>query len=173
MAYQKHEVLGMNKSGSTPLRGPKTIHKTTEPIAHDHSRDFEAVSGTGNIARDTTVAKRHTVEVHSGMHRTQGTNKGAPVTSSLLDDEKMDISPVVSGDKIGKAVPPSFGQRSRTQAGECGPPMAPGVAHNASAAYARDLHAARHANADKIIGEGVVAHGDPNHPRHPSNLRRR
>lgn len=103
MAYQKHELLGTNKDGSTPKRGPRIIHKVTEPIAHDHSRDFEATSGTGNLARDTIVAKRHAAEVHSGMHRTRGTNDGASVTSSLIDDEKMDISPAVSGNKLGKA----------------------------------------------------------------------
>jgi hypothetical protein len=173
MAYQKHELLGTNKSGSTPKRGPKTIHANVkEPLAHDHSRNFETVAGTGNIARDSTVAKRHTVEVHSGMHRTTGTNDGAPVTSSLLDDEKMDISPAVDGGKTGKSVPASFGQRSRTQAGEVGA-MAPGVAHAVSAVGAGALHDARHANADRIINEGVIAHGDPNHPRHPANLRRR
>ena len=94
MAYQKHELLGTNKDGSTPKRGPKTIHANVkEPLAHDHSRDFEKVAGT--------VAKRHTVEIHSGMHRTTGTNDGAPVTSPLVDDEKMDISPVVDGGKVG------------------------------------------------------------------------
>jgi hypothetical protein len=172
MPYQKHELLGTNKDGSTPKRGPRTIHKTTEPIAHDHSRDYETVAGTGNIARDSTAHKRSTVEVHSGMHRTQGTNEGAPVTSSLIDDEKMSLDPVVSGNKIGKAVPPVPGQRSRTQASEV-TPCAPGAAHAASALYARDLHAARHANADAIIGEGVMMAGDPNHFRHPANLRRR
>jgi hypothetical protein len=171
MAYQKHELLGTNKDGSTPKRGPKTIHNVTEPIAHDHSRDYEDNPG-GTLGRDGRVPKRHTVEVHSGMHRTQGTNEGAPVTSSLIDDEKMDIHPVVSGNKIGQAVPPVPGQRSRTQASEV-TPCAPGAAHAASASYARDLHAARHANADAIIGEGVMMAGDPNHPRHPANLRRR
>jgi hypothetical protein len=166
MAYQKHELLGTNKDGSTPKRGPKTIHANVkEPLAHDHSRDFEKVAGT--------VAKRHTVEIHSGMHRTTGTNDGAPVTSPLVDDEKMDISPVVDGGKVGKAPPPSFGQRSRTQAGEVGV-MAPGVAHAVSAIGAGALHADRHANAAKVISEGIAAHGDPNHPAfHPANLRAR
>jgi hypothetical protein len=169
MAYEKHELLGLNKDGSTPTRGPKTIHKVTEPIAHAHSRDYETISGSGNIARDSTVTKRHTVEAHSGMHRTTGTNLGAPTTSSLLDDERMDISPVVSGGKVGKAVPPVPGQRSRTQANECGP-NAPGVAHTVSSAFAGALHSARHDNADQILG-GAVQSGSTN--LHPANLRRR
>lgn len=170
--YAKHRLLGKNFDGSTPKRGPKTIHKVTKPVAHSQSRDFETIAGTGNIARDSTAHKSTTVEVHSGMHRTTGTNKGAPSTSSLLDDAKPDINPVVSGNKVGKAVPPVPGQRSRTQASEC-TPCAPGVAHAASASYARPLHDARHANGSKIIAEGIIAHGDPNHPYHPSNLRRR
>lgn len=170
MAYQRHELLGTNKDGSTPKRGPRTIHKVTEPIAHDHSRDFETNPG-GSLGRDGRVPKRHMVEVHSGMHRTQGTNEGAPVTSSLIDDEKMDINPAVDGGKQGKAVPPVPGQRSRTQAGEVAA-NAPGVAHAVSVSYARDLHAARYGNASRILVEGVMA-GDPNHPSHPANLRRR
>jgi hypothetical protein len=171
MAYEKSELLGLNKSGSTPERGPKTIHKVTEPVASAHDRSFETNPG-GSLGRDGRVPKRHTVEVHSGMHRTQGTDKNAPVTSSLIDDEKMSLDPVVSGNKQGKAVPPVAGQRSRTQASEV-TPCAPGAAHAASASYARDLHDARHANAAKVIGEGVIAHGDPNHPLHPANLRAR
>jgi hypothetical protein len=101
------------------------------------------------------------------MHRTTGTNLGAPVTSSLLDDEKLDLSPVVvDGGKVGKAVPPAFAQRSRTQAGEV-TPAAPGVHHAVSAFGAGALHDARHANADRIIGEGLKHAG----PDHPSNLR--
>ena len=143
--YQRHEILGTNKSGSTSLRGPKGAPKVTEPIAHSHDRSFETNPG-GSLGRDGRVPKRHTVAVHDAMHRTQGTNLGAPVTSSLLDDEKMDISPTVDGGKQGNA-PPSFGQRSRTQASEV-TPAAPGVHHAVSAFGAGALHGARHANAD-------------------------
>jgi hypothetical protein len=167
MAYQKHELLGTNKDGSTPKRGPRTIHKVTEPIAHDHSRDFETNPG-GSFGRDGRTPKRHAVKVHSGMHQTQGTNDAKPVTSSLIDDEKMSLDPVLSANKIGKAVPPVPGQRSRTQASEV-TPCGPGVAHGASAAYVRDLHAARHANADAILNDGLAHAG----PDHPVNLRAR
>ncbi len=163
--YQKHELLGTNKSGSTSLRGPKGAPRVSEPIAHSHDRSFETNPG-GSLGRDGRVPKRHTVAVHDAMHRTTGTNEGAPVTSSLIDDEKMDISPTVDGGKVGKAVPPAFAQRSRTQASEV-TPAAPGVHHAVSAFGAGALHVARHINADRIIGEGLKNAG----PDHPARLR--
>jgi hypothetical protein len=175
MAYQKRDLLGTNKSGSTPVRGPKTIHKTTEPVAHDHSRDYETIAGTGNIARDSTTHKRSTAAVHSGMHARN--RDGTLITGMDVGRAPPDASSSNPLDTEAPAkrltpVAPVSGQRSRTQAGEC-TPCAPGAAHAASAAYARDLHDARHVNAANIINEGVMMAGDPNHPRHPANLRRR
>lgn len=172
--YQRHEVLGTNKDGSTAKRGPRTIHKTTEPISHfSHGMGQHVTGHAGNnIATDGAPKRVHAIEVHSSQHRTAGTNKGASVTSSVIDDEKMEINPVVSGGKLGKPVPPTLGQRSRTQASEV-TPCAPGVAHTVSAFGAGALHDARHANASKILNEGVMAARDPNHPAHPANLRRR
>lgn len=191
MAYQKHEILGTNKDGSTPKRGPRTIHKTTEPVAHSHSRDFETKPG-GSLGRDGRVPKRTNVEVHSGMHRTQGTNLGAPVTSSLVDDERMTVNVLppnkhsTGQDKPGRleptvakrtqtdVAPPVVGHRSRF--GEVGPGCCvdgKSMNHEAAMRVGNAAHAARQANAAKIIAEGVIGHGDPNHPQHPANLRRR
>jgi hypothetical protein len=135
-------------------KGPQV----TKPIAYDHVRDYETVSGTGNIARDSTQHKRSTVAVHDAMHRTAGTNEGAPVTSSLIDDEKMDISPVVDGTKVGKIAPVSPAMRSRTQVSETDQ-LPVGVAHAASAAVSDLLHADRHDNAGRMMDEAVKGGG--------------
>lgn len=167
--YRADQVLGKNRDMSTPKRGPRVEHPrpATVPIGHDHSRDFETTSGTGNLARDATVSKHHVAEIHGGMSRTTGTALGAPITTSPLDDERMDISPVIDGAKQGKAVPPVPGMRSRTQVGET-TPAAPGAHHAVSAFGADALHTARHANADAIMADGLKHAG----PDHPANLRR-
>ena len=175
--YEKNQLLGTNKSGSTPKNGPKTIHKATEPLAHTGPIYDSADHGDTSIARKGAPKKLADVAVHSGQHARS--RDGALVTGQTMTSlanapdasGARPLDPTVDGCKVGKAVPPSFGQRSRTQVGEG--VMAPGVAHAVSANVSGLLHADRHATADKIINEGVLAHGDPNHPRHPANLRRR
>jgi hypothetical protein len=119
--YRADQVLGKNRDMSTPKRGPRVEHPrpATVPMGHDHSRDFETNPG-GSLGRDGRVLKHHTAEIHGGMSRTTGTAFGAPITASPLDDEKMDISPVV-GKRMQAPAQPVVGHRSRSQMGEVGP----------------------------------------------------
>ena len=82
MAYAKHEVLGMNKSGSTPKRGPKTIHKTTEPLAHTGPIYHRADHGDTSIARSGAPKKLADVAVHSGQHAR--TRDGSLITGQTI-----------------------------------------------------------------------------------------
>ena len=171
--YRADQVLGKNRDMSTPKRGPRVEHPrpATVPIGHDHSRDFETISGTGNIARDATVSKRHSAEIHGGMSRTTGTALGAPVTASPLDDEKMDINPVV-GKRTQAPAQPVVGHRSRSQMGEVGPGCCENgksMNHEAAMSVGDLAHAARHINGAAVIDDGLKHAG----PDHPSNLRRR
>jgi hypothetical protein len=171
--YRADQVLGKNRDMSTPKRGPRVEHPrpATVPIGHDHSRDFEKISGTGNIARDATVSKHHVAEIHGGMSRTTGTTLGAPVTASPLDDAKMSIDPVV-GKRTQAPAQPVVGHRSRSQMGEVGPGCCENgksANHEAAMSVSGLAHAARHINGANIIEDGLEHAG----PDHPANLRRR
>jgi hypothetical protein len=126
----------------------------------------------GNIARDASRG-RHVgpVAVHGGMHRTTGTNIGAPSTVTL--DNIPDASNPLAADPtragksfMGKAVPPVPGQRSRNTDGPTGL-----VRDGISADHERGKgrYADHVALGRAIIGEALAsAPGD-----HPCKLGRR
>lgn len=72
---------------------------------------------TGNVALDGAPKRVTQVPVHGGMHRTTGTNIGAPVTaplSSIPDASNPLASDPTTVNSKQHAVPVSPGMRSRT-----------------------------------------------------------
>lgn len=167
---KNRDLLGLTKKGATRVNGPRTVHQTTEPLAHPGKTYEPDAREAGNVARSGSPKRLQDVAVHSGQHAR--TRDGALITGQTMTSlanapdasGARPLDPTVDGCKHGKIVPPSPGMRSRS--GEV-TPMEPGAAHNASAAVSGFSHVARHINADRIIGEGLKNAG----PDHPARLR--
>lgn len=168
--FSKTQVLGLRADGAPPRDGKVKLppsHRNLDkmPISHTSNRDYEAVAeGDGVLGRSGGKPKNSEVRVHDGMHsRTKAGNLVVGITSTTaaaLDDEKLSMQPVVS--KGLKTAAPSWGQRSRTQAGEV-TPLSPGQAHARSAVASDALHAQRHATGAAIMENSLAVSGS-DHP---------
>ncbi len=171
MSYEKFPLLGLNKSGRTPVsRKPKPVHDVTQPIIADHNRDYEQKIGK-TLATKSSVAKHHTLAVHSGMHfRDRGGTLNAGISHQMVTNapDASGVSPM--DPTVSKRLsPPQFtpGARSRVLMQEKFN-AAPGVAHVIGQALAPQAHAHSHATGAKVWDEGLQFAG----PDHPHNIER-
>lgn len=169
--FSKTQVLGLRADGAPPKDGRVKLppsHRNLDkmPISHSHDRSYEQVAeGDGVIGRSGGKPKGGSVHVHDAMTHVSKVTGGrlTGFTSTLaaaVDDEKMAMNPVVSKDL--KTPAPSWGQRSRTQAGEVAPQPA-GAAHARSAVASDALHAQRHATGAAIMENSLAVSGS-DHP---------
>jgi hypothetical protein len=157
MAYEKHGLLGLNKSGSSPARGkPNRVHDTAAmPTVHPAASHGPTGFADKNIARDGAPKKQAELQVHSGMHaRTRDGDLIVGRThTTVLDDGKLTSNPIDPGKKfLGVAVKPSPGMRNR--AGEVGP-ESPGVHATNARKNAGALHEARAQNGQDVLSKAV------------------
>ena len=169
--YDKFALLGLNKSGRTPVsRKPKPVHDVTQPISHDHTRDYEKSLGNSDIMRNGSV-KRHTVAVHSGMHaRNRDGSPLSGITQTAVANApdasgRSPLDPTTS--KRLHAALPSVGARSRVLLQEKFN-VAPGVSHAVGQALAGAAHVHSHVTGAKVMAEGVAFDAS-----HPANIARR